>query len=473
MAGLGVSEMTAVSKAGANADTDARAHEYAENAIPESTIRGTRSMTYDRPTAASEDSNHRLTAVEACADCQRHSWLLARLTVRLDHRSRDEGRLLELLALEDEELIEAVGGRRRKQLREEWQRRLDRARAQQARSSTELQIAGVETTCRHCAGYPPDLGMDRRVPCMLHVLGGARRLGHLTARPTVAIVGSVQPTDYGMEMARSLARGLATCGVTVVGAMANGIAAGAHAGTLEADGTSVMVMAGGVDVATPVLRQPLYARVIEHGCAVAEQRCGQPSGRRWCEPARARTIAGLAQVMVVVEAGASAAELRAARVACDLGRTVAAMPGRVTSPMSVGTNALLKSGAPLVQGPEDVLNLLYRASPRAPGSCTSRPWVSETSIADGADANGKGWRWSAVQELLPSETGRMQGENELSDQLQTVLAQVGAGRDTPGKLAAVGVDPAEAMLALSELEIMGLLARGDGGRYVARVSAVS
>jgi DNA processing protein len=408
--------------------------------------------------AAGGDTGDRLVDVAACTDCRRRSWLLGKLGVRLDYRSRDESRLLELLRLSDEALIEAVGGRRRGQLRAEWLRRLDRRGAEETPSEEE-QDAGVQTICRHRSGYPSGLGDDSGAPRMLHVLGGAhaaQRLARLTSRPTVAIVGSVQPSDYGMEMARGLARGLTASGVTVVGALANGIAAGAHAGALEADGASVMVMAGGVDVVAPVLREPLYARTLEHGCAVAEQPCGYPL-RRWCEPARARVIAGLAQLTIVVEAGAGEAELRLARVTQSLGRTVAAMPGRVTSPVSVGTNALLMAGAPLVRGPADALDLLYRASPGASAE----------------NAGDDGVRWSGIQALLAREGQKHDDDEvELGDELRSVLAQVGAGRDTPGKLAAAGVDPGEAMLALSELEVLGLLARGDGGRYVPRESLV-
>lgn len=273
---------------------------------------------------------------------------------------------------------------------------------------------------------------------MLHVVGGRKRLAKLTAGPVVAIVGSRRPTDYGMEMASSLARGLAASGVTVVSGLANGIAAAAHAGALEVDGPTVSVMAGGVDVVQPVGRRGLYERVIARGCAVAEPPCGCPP-RRWCEPARARTIVGLARLTIVVEADENPRELMEARVAGALGQTVAALPGRVTSPVSRGTNALLMAGAPLVRGPKDVLDLLYGVG--APG-------------LDAPRARGSG-------ACVPAK---------LQPRLRRTLELVGAGRDTPGKLASEGADPGETMLALAELELMGLLGRGDGGRYVPRES---
>jgi len=135
----------------------------------------------------------------------------------------------------------------------------------------------------------------------------------------------------------------------------------------------------------------------------------------------------------VVEAGDGPGELAIARIGQSLGRTVAALPGRVTSPLSLGTNGLLREGASLVRGPGDALDLLYRVS--------------------GA--------------RLPPPVARAP-RGELRPRLRSVLEQVGAGRDTPAKLCVRGADAEEVLLALSELELMGLLGRGDGGRYVAR-----
>jgi DNA processing protein len=268
---------------------------------------------------------------------------------------------------------------------------------------------------------------------MLHVVGGRERLAKLTAKPAVAIVGSQRPTDYGMEMARSLARGLAASGVTVISGLANGIAAAAHAGALEVDEPSVMVMAGGVEVIKPTSRRGLYERVTTSGCAVAELPC-EFQQQRWCEPARARTVAGLARLTIVVEADEDPREMVAARAAQALGQTVAALPGRVTSPVSRGANKLLMEDAPMVRGPADALNLL------------------------------NGLSWPHGRRLDLPETA------QLEPRLQAILEQVGAGNDTPGKLTSTGKDAEETMLGLTELELMGLLARGDGDRYVPRES---
>jgi DNA processing protein len=388
----------------------------------------------------------------ACRECLRRGWLLSRLGALLDYHAHDESKLLDLLALDDTSLIEAIGGRRRRELRADWEafsigeHHAPFAFAQpspattagatrpRARTPAVASAVDVEVVCIHATNGP--LWRRERVPNMLHIVGGAHRLMALSEQPTVAIVGTVRPTDYGMQMARDLARGLGASDVTIVSGLANGISAAAHAGALEAHAPTLTAMAGGVDVIEPAGRRGLYEQATAHGCAVAELPCGHPV-RRWCETARARSIASLADLTIVVEAGEHPSDLRVARAARALGRKVAAVPGRVTSPASIGANALLMAGAQLVRGPADALDLLYGL---------------------GHDR----------RDPSPAQAGAPAGAEPLAPRLRTVLEQVGAGRDTPGKLASVGADPGQAMQALSELELMGLLGRGDGGRYVPR-----
>jgi DNA processing protein len=363
------------------------------------------------------------TRTGACRECVPRSWLLSELSKLLEY-NRDLNKLLSLLSLDDEALIQSIAGRRRAELTERW----DHFEPDEPDMKPD-----VQSTCEHRPSYPRALREHKAAPRMLHVVGGRERLAQLTAKPTVAIVGSQRPTDYGIEMARSLARGIAASGVTVVSGLANGIAAAAHAGALEVDGPTVTAMAGGVDVIKPASRRDLYERITVSGCAVAELPCGFQA-QRWCEPARARTVASLARLTIVVEADQDPRELTGARAAQALGQTVAAVPGQVTSPVSRGTNKLLKEDTPMVRGPQDALDLLYPPS-RPQGT---RPAPPEPE--------------------------------KLEPRLQAILEQVGAGRDTPGKLISTADDEDQVLLTLTELELMGLLARGDGGRYVPRQS---
>jgi DNA processing protein len=385
---------------------------------------------------------------DACGECLRRSWLLAVLSARLEYQARDRGRLLELLALGDDDLVQAIGGRRRRELRERYARFTPR----DIRWATD-----VEAICRHHRGYPRALAGDWAsrsegtlaedwAPRMLYVAGATQRLQALRAEPMVAIVGSRRATDYGMEMARSLARGLAASGVTVTAGLSDGIAVAAHAGALEVDGKTLTVMDGGLDAACPARRRALYGRVRKAGCVVAELPCGCGS-RSWCQTARERIVAGLAQLTIVVEADEDPGELFGAHITNVLGRTIAAVPGRVTSPVSRGTHALLMEGVPLVRGPGDALDLLYGEDPAQKIDGPPRKMTATPSSKTGAPL-----------------------ASQLEPRLRSTLERVGAGRDTPAKLTAGSDDAGEMLLALSELELMGLLTRGDGGRYVPRES---
>src|SRR5207244_1066091 len=125
--------------------------------------------------------------------------------------------------------------------------------------------------------------------------------------------------DYGMETARTLARGLAAAGVTLTCGLEDGIAVAALAGAVEVDGAVVCAMPGGVDVVAPARRRSQREQLTRQGCAVAELPCGSPA-RRWGQVASQRTVVGLAQLTVVVEAEDSPRELAPARLATALGR---------------------------------------------------------------------------------------------------------------------------------------------------------
>ena len=355
----------------------------------------------------------------ACASCLRRSWLLSALSGPLDCCAGDRGRLLELLGLDDADLLHALAGRRRAELMSRYEE-FDAAASERGRE--------VEALCHHDDRYPRALS-GTAAPRMLNVAGGAERLARLTSAPVVAIVGSTRASDYGIEMARSLARGLAASGVTVAASLLDGIAATAHAGALAHGGT-LAVMGGGLRVSPPARWRAMCECLTDAGCAVSELPC-DCRGRRWGQPASERILARLAALVVVIEARDTPADLAVARLARALGVAVAALPGRVTSPLSAGTHSLLIGGASLVRGAQDVIEML---GPLGGARCTG-----DTTTAEHA---------------------------ELEPRLRTILDRVGAGGDTPDKLAGNDRDGGEVLLALSELELMGLLARGDGGRYV-------
>jgi DNA processing protein len=329
--------------------------------------------------------------------------------------------LLHLLALDDHQLLRALAGSRGATLNAEYAS-FDPGQA--------ARCDGVERICHHDRGYPLTAD-DPGGPRMLNVLGGLARLRELVERPTVAILGTRKASDYGVEIARSLGRGLAASGVTVVSGLLDGVAVAAHSGALEVGAPSLAVLGGGLDAARPRRRRSIVDRLRRTGCVVSELPCGC-EGRRWGPVAAERIVARLSEAIVVVEADESPRELAGAAIARSLGRTVAAVPGRVTSTGSRGTNALLIGGARLVRGPQDVLELLNPS------------WSASTA------------EHAALERLEPRLAG--------------ILEDVGSGKDTPEKLSGTADDAGEVLLALSELELRGLLTRGDGGRYVPRGS---
>jgi DNA processing protein len=359
----------------------------------------------------------------ACLACLRHAWLLGELNGRLSYYRRDPERLLRLLGLADKELVQALAGKWRESLL---------TRYAQFEHSQAPPTAGVQRICRHDPRYPPTLAREDGSPRMLHVAGSLVRLENLLAQPAVAIVGTRRASDYGMEVAHGLARALAASGITIMSGLAEGIPAAAHLGALHAGARTLTVTAGGVDAAHPASVRALHRRIAAEGCALAELPCGCTPGS-WCHPARARIVAALARLVIVVEADDRPAELLPARLAEATGAIVAAVPGRVSAPAARGPHRLLREGALLVRDPEDVLDALYGVGARRAAAPRREP-----------------------QSRLP----------ELEPRLRAVLEQVGAGCDTVTRLAAQGAGTRETLLALAQLELSGAVARGDGGRYV-------
>lgn len=356
-----------------------------------------------------------------CQKCARRAWLLARLGSRLDREieRHDRSRFWNMLELSDLELIDAIARHGRAELHTayvKWQ------------PAPWCPGEQPQALCRHHAAYPRSLREDALSPHSFELRGGVERLRCLLEEKVVAIVGMRRASDYGMQVARELARGLAASGITVVSDFAEGIASAALAGALEADGAPLAVMSAGVERCTPAWHAPLYRRVLESGCSIAESQAS-PRTRRWWPYANARTLALLAQLVIVVEATEEPWELACANVAFSRARHIAAVPGRVSSPGSRGSNWLLMNGARLVREPQDALDVLYGV-----GICEA-PHQSLTAL-------------------------------DLQPGLANVLDLVGSGQDTPAKLAASGTCSDEVVAALTELELCGLLARGDGGRYV-------
>jgi DNA processing protein len=343
---------------------------------------------------------------------------VGRLAGHIEHA---RGRLEQVLGLDDDELIDAAGGRAGLCLRRELAA-LDVA-GLRARSLA----AGLETVCRCHPDYPLALLALAAPPAVLHVAGGLRRLLALGASDPVAIVGSRRGSDYGLGMARSLGRGLAVTGIPVISGMALGIDSAAHAGALEAAGPTVAVLPGSADRPYPPGKRALYQRIVADGVAVSELAPGAGVWR-WMFLARNRIIAALAAMTVVVEAGERSGAMVTARLAREIGRPVGAVPGRVTTSQAAGTNGLLAAGACVVRGPQDVLDHVFGAGVRPAG-----PGIGE--------------------------------RRRPSAELRPLLEAIATGHETAAALSRAGLRPDQGLAALAALELGGFVRRGAGGRF--------
>lgn len=181
--------------------------------------------------------------------------------------------------------------------------------------------------------------------------------GRWPTGPTVAIVGSRRASAYGREVAQYLGRELAQAGVWVVSGMARGVDAAAHRGALEGGGLTVAVWGSGCDRVYPPEHVKLASAIGERGGILTEYPPGTPP-RRENFPERNRLIAGLSQILVVVEADQRSGALLSAKLALEEGREVMAVPGSVFSPLSAGPNGLLRAGAAPVLCAQDILDAL-------------------------------------------------------------------------------------------------------------------
>jgi DNA processing protein len=300
----------------------------------------------------------------ACDACLKRGALIAMLAGPIAGLLRPDGRRNRvggLLALSDDELIEAVAG--------DGRARIDLAigRFRPATARAKLSAADCDAVCRHSDRYPERLTNLSDQPNPLYLRGGVDRLTHLTSESGVAVVGGRHPSEYAREVAQEMGRGLAAAGVTVISGLALGVDAASHRGALAGGGTAVAVLACGPDVPYPRRHLRLYEQIVERGVVLSELEPGtQPF--QWSFPARNRIMAALAEVVVVVEAREASGSLITSTFAEQLGREVAAVPGQVTARVAAGSNQLLREGAELVRDAEDVLDVLFGVGvgPRQP-----------------------------------------------------------------------------------------------------------
>jgi len=302
------------------------------------------------------------------------------------------------------------------------------------------EATGVRLVSFEDEEYPVSLREIPDPPPVLFVRGWIRP----EDERAVAVIGSRKASAYGVSVCGRLVRALVDHGFSIVSGMAKGVDASAHWAALEDDGRTLAVLGTGVDVVYPKANKKLFEKILDRGALLSEFLPGtEPFAKNF--PRRNRIISGMALGVVVVEAAERSGTMITVRTALEQGREVFAVPGDVRSPVSRGTHRLIKEGAKLVEGIEDILEEFPFQGKGGfflkPGICT-----------------GHAVRSGAPQKAAPEE-GAVERETligHLSDEgtcVDVLIERTGW--------------PSEKMATLlTELEVLGRVRRLPGSRYL-------
>jgi DNA processing protein len=362
--------------------------------------------------------------MSACDKCVRRAWLIGALSGNLEIAWLARKPLRDILAITDSALIQALGGDGRETLSQCHES------LRPAEQVVAWEAQGVACVCRHDPRYPQRLRAIPDAPAVLFCAGDVEHLslvgGSIDDGPPVAsVVGTRRPLPEADEFARGLGRGLAASGVAVVSGMALGIDSSAHAGALDVSGPTIAVLACGPERAYPVSKSALHRRLVAEQLVISELPPGS-GPRRWGFPARNRTIAALGTATIVVQAAERSGSLITADFATAMGRDVGSVPGRAGSSRTRGGNKLLRDGAAVILDTEDALDLVLGF---------------ERAIAPAPTLN-------------------------LEPRLASLLEAVAGGDDSLAALSAGAASPEQIRAGLVELELLGLVRRAHGDRYV-------
>lgn len=291
-----------------------------------------------------------------------------------------------------------------------------------------IERLGARVLTRWDAEYPSNLLDIYDPPALLFVRGEIRSEDSCAA----AIVGTRNPTRYGIDMTETITRDLVKAGVTVVSGLARGIDTASHTTALKCGGRTIGVLGCGLDITYPRENGPLMDQMTESGAVITEFRPGVPPlGTNFYR--RNRIVSGLARGVVVVEATLTSGSLITTAHALDQNRDVLAVPGNVRNPRSRGPHHLIQQGAALVESGEDVLNCLFPHSE------------------------------AFVQQALPLEKSK---GPDLSETCQVVLEALEPDPLPIDLLCeAVKMDPGKLSAALLELELKGLIRQHPGKMF--------
>ena len=221
-----------------------------------------------------------------------------------------------------------------------------------AREEERLAQAGATFITARDAGYPKMLKEIHDPPIGLY-----RKGDYLFEQPCIAVVGSRRTTLYGQSVAKKLGADLARLGFCVVSGLARGIDTAAHEGALSVGGKTAAVLGCGIDIVYPPENLDLYRRIVETGAVLSEFPFGRKADKQTF-PMRNRVVSGICEGVVIVESDVQGGAMITARFAGEQGRLIYAVPGCIDQPSSAGCHQLIRDGATLFTGVDDILNEL-------------------------------------------------------------------------------------------------------------------
>lgn len=217
-----------------------------------------------------------------------------------------------------------------------------------------MKIGKINTLSIANSAYASVLQHINAPPHHLYIAGALPQ----ERRPTVAIVGTRKPTPYGIEVTQRLAFDLAKQGVIIVSGLAYGIDATAHKAALEAGGTTIAVLAGGLHRIYPAGHVGLAQEIVQKGGAIISEEELGVEAHRYHFLARNRLVSGLADAVIVTEAAHRSGTLSTVAHALTQNKEIFAVPGPITSLLSVGPNRLLQQGAHVALEARDILEVI-------------------------------------------------------------------------------------------------------------------
>ncbi len=349
--------------------------------------------------------------------------------------------------------------------------------AKQIRPLAAKDLSQAEKTAESCAktgtgtisyddpNYPVQFMQLETPPPVIYYKG---RLPRFDDNVFMTAVGTRKMTDAGRMTSHKLCFELAAAGVVIVSGMARGIDSMCHLGALDADGITVAVLGCGCDVIYPPENSYLYGKILERGAVVSEYPPGtEPAAGNF--PYRNRLMAALGAATVITEAGIGSGALITADLAMKLGRPVYSVPGPINSPSSRGSNLLLKRGAAMCIGAEDILINYESAYPhRIKTENIYKKKYFMGSLAPSGETSGFGEEEAAAAGADVSELKISRGAELFGADREIYELLLKKGAMTPEEFSEFGKDMSDATYRLTMLEIGGYVTMLPGGKYTVR-----